>query len=362
MECGCAIENLLKKNFSLLSFQEKLELVQVGRPTPKLPNMTCVSKCRGRSFSRHFQSSNYDEKSWLCGCSLINKLFCWPCLLFTTSKERGVWTSGYSDLNHLATAMNKHQLTQAHINSVVSLKTFGNTRIEFSLDEQQKIATTRHNQQVSENRKILERLIDCVCFLGTQELAFRGNDESQSSNNKGNYKELLNLLAKYDNKLERHLTTATTFTGTSSSIQNELINAVASVISDCIEEEINKSSFISVMLDETTDIGKKSQLSLVFRYVDGNGLPRERFYKFWDLSADRSAAAISNKIINIIKMKNWGDKLVAQTYDGAAVMASDLNGTQAKVRENFPQAAFIHCNAHVLNLVLSQSPPLPTLS
>lgn len=36
-------------------------------------------------------------------------------------------------------------------------------------------------------------------------------------------------------------------------------------------------------------------------------------------------------------------------------MAGELNGTQAKVKEVYPKAIFIHCFAHVLNLVLSQS-------
>ncbi|XP_036373211.1 uncharacterized protein si:ch211-89o9.6 isoform X2 [Megalops cyprinoides] len=35
-------------------------------------------------------------------------------------------------------------------------------------------------------------------------------------------------------------------------------------------------------------------------------------------------------------------------------MASGLNGVQAKVKEKIPQALFIHCYAHALNLVLSQ--------
>ncbi|KAL1277399.1 hypothetical protein QQF64_024072 [Cirrhinus molitorella] len=35
---------------------------------------------------------------------------------------------------------------------------------------------------------------------------------------------------------------------------------------------------------------------------------------------------------------NFKDKLVAQTYDGAAVMASDLNGLQAKVKAIAPSA------------------------
>ena len=51
---------------------------------------------------------------------------------------------------------------------------------------------------------------------------------------------------------------------------------------------------------------------------------------------------------------NFKDKLVAKTYDGAAVMASHLNGLQAKVRDVAPCATFVHCYAHRLNLVLSQ--------
>ena len=43
---------------------------------------------------------------------------------------------------------------------------------------------------------------------------------------------------------------------------------------------------------------------------------------------------------------NFKDKLVAQTYDGATVMASHLNGLQAKVREVAPCATFVHCFVH----------------
>ena len=52
---------------------------------------------------------------------------------------------------------------------------------------------------------------------------------------------------------------------------------------------------------------------------------------------------------------NCEEKLAAQTYDGAAVMSGEHNGLQAKVREKCPQAIFVHCYAHKLNLVLSQS-------
>lgn len=39
------------------------------------------------------------KKDWLCGCSQANKLFCFPCLLFSTSDS--VWVKGgYCDLNN----------------------------------------------------------------------------------------------------------------------------------------------------------------------------------------------------------------------------------------------------------------------
>ncbi|CAH1109496.1 unnamed protein product [Psylliodes chrysocephalus] len=48
-------------------------------------------------------------------------------------------------------------------------------------------------------------------------------------------------------------------------------------------------------------------------------------------------------------------KLVAQRYDGAAVMAGHLGGLQAEVKEKFKHAIFVQCIAHRLNLVLSRS-------
>lgn len=44
-----------------------------------------------------------------------------------------------------------------------------------------------------------------------------------------------------------------------------------------------------------------------------------------------------------------------RTYDGAAGLSSKKNGVQKKVREICPDALFVWCNAHILNLVLSKS-------
>lgn len=73
------------------------------------------------------------------------------------------------------------------------------------------------------------------------------------------------------------------------------------------------------------------------------------------MSNDRTAGAVTDYVLSALDKFNCFGKLVAQTYDGAAVMASSLNGVQAKIREKIPEAIFMHCYAHKLNLVLSQS-------
>lgn len=72
-----------------------------------------------------------------------------------------------------------------------------------------------------------------------------------------------------------------------------------------------------------------------------------------DVSADKRAAAIAEQVdVLAVKFSITAEKLVAQTYDGANVMSGSTGGTQALVKQKFPRAEFIHCKAHVLNLVL----------
>nr|XP_018913349.1 PREDICTED: zinc finger MYM-type protein 1-like [Bemisia tabaci] len=235
------------------------------------------------------------------------------------------------------------------------MKLFGKHRVEVLLDTQRNEQIRKHNEKVKENREILKRLIDDVCFLAKQELPFRGHNESEDSLNKGNYVELLEILRTYDPLLDNHLKNATTFRGTSNDIQNDLADAVCDVILDEIKQRVASADFVSLELDETSDVNKKSQLSTIFRYVGRDGIPTESFIGFTDVSADRTAEGIFNHVTNIVEEYNAALKLIAQTYDGASVMSGHLSGLQTRVKEAYPKALFTHCYAHVLNLVLQQS-------
>ena len=45
----------------------------------------------------------------------------------------------------------------------------------------------KHNNLVTKNRHTLNRVIECLKFCGTHELAFMGHKETQESANRGNF-------------------------------------------------------------------------------------------------------------------------------------------------------------------------------
>ena len=84
------------------------------------------------------------------------------------------------------------------------------------------MAFEKHNEEVRKNRHILSRIIDCVKFCGAFELALRGHDESENSDNPGIFRVLVDVVASLDSALKEHLESATVFKGTSKTVQNEL--------------------------------------------------------------------------------------------------------------------------------------------
>ena len=78
------VQYLKSVTYSQLTRDEKLSIKQMGRPMPNLV-ITQECKSKGKIFKRQFNSSVYNH-DWICGCEETNKLFCFPCLLFSKLK------------------------------------------------------------------------------------------------------------------------------------------------------------------------------------------------------------------------------------------------------------------------------------
>lgn len=118
------------------------------------------------------------------------------------------------------------------------------------------------------------------------------------------------------------------------------------------KEEVKVNEYFSVTADETKDISKKEQMSIVVRYYY-DGLVQESFLGFSE-AKHLDARSLANMIISCLEKfgLEYRENLVGQGYDGASVMSGSCSGVQARIKKVAKYAFYVHCNAHCLNLVL----------
>jgi hypothetical protein len=118
-----------------------------------------------------------------------------------------------------------------------------------------------------------------------------------------------------------------------------------------ITKELWECEIFSLMVDEGKDVSRTQQLSVVVRYVY-NSAVYESFLDFTP-AAKLDSESLTAFILSTLR-ENGIDikKCVGQCYDGAAVMSGNLNGVQSRIKAVAPQANYVHCHAHRLNLCL----------
>ncbi len=231
----------------------------------------------------------------------------------------------------------KHERSKSLLAAFKMWITYGvNVRVDTLLSQARRDEIQRHNEEVRQNREILKTVTEAVLYLSKQELAFKGHHKSEESLNKGNYRELLESICKFDSVFERGLHGRLAeperggphwgghFTGVSPEIQNDLINCLASVIDDEIVKEIDDCTFLSVQVDETSDVSTKGQVVIIACLDKGTEIVK-RQSGFVDVSLNRNAAAISQVVKDkLSQYSNIEEKLIMQTYDGASVSLATL--------------------------------------
>lgn len=143
---------------------------------------------------------------------------------------------------------------------------------------------------------------------------------------------------------------------TSPLIQNEIIELIGSNIQNIIIDKVKKSTFYTVLADETSDVQEVEQFSLCVRYFDQDiNEVREDFLKFVpvsDVPGNGLVITINNELQYLGLDLNY---MRGQGYDGAAAMSGAFNGVQAIILKKYPKAIYTHCVSHSLNLVLNDT-------
>ncbi|XP_023765912.1 uncharacterized protein LOC111914391 [Lactuca sativa] len=93
-------------------------------------------------------------------------------------------------------------------------------------------------------------------------------------------------------------------------------------------------------------------MAIVLRFVDAEGIIRERFLDLVHVRDTLSLTLKTNIWRQLLHYQFDVSKICGQGYDGASNMRGEWNGLQALVLKDCPYAYYVHCFAHRLQLAL----------
>ncbi|CAF1091248.1 unnamed protein product [Rotaria sordida] len=134
------------------------------------------------------------------------------------------------------------------------------------------------------------------------------------------------------------------------SIQNELLYLIQENILSQIVFQIKSAKYFSIMMDESVDISRHEQVSLVIRYTDDQFHVYERFIGFQRASSTTGEALFKLLVTWLKQLDLDINNIVGQCFDGASAMRGIYKGVSTRLLQIVPTALYVHCNGHILNL------------
>ncbi|KAL5784586.1 hypothetical protein ACOSQ2_006978 [Xanthoceras sorbifolium] len=288
--------------------------------------------------NRSFQKSWFERFSWLEYSIEKNKAFCFPCYLFDNvpSKYPTFTIDSFHNWKRIKCGIKcpfvQHEgVYNSHHSSAI--------QNWYTLKD-----SSRHiDKDLTRDGKV-------ASYDGC---AFRGNDESINSTNRGNFIEMIKYAERMNQEIAGIILENSPQNAkyTSPRIQKELLNILANEVRAKIREEVGDAKFC-ILVDEAVDESNKEQMAIILRYVDLKGFVRERFFQVMSVT-DTNSSTLKKEICNVLTRYNLSvENLRGQGYDGASNMRGEWNGLQALFIKDCPSAYYIHCFAHRLQLAL----------
>lgn len=308
-----------------------------------------------KHYFKEITPGNFVRRNWLSYSPSFDSVFCIVCKLFglTSSQHDQFTKNGANDWRHISYKIKIHESTPEHLQSEMR-------RVMYTSQHRADVQfLSTLNSKVAENREIVKIIFEALLYLARQNNSFRGHDEQWGSFNQGNFLELLKLLAKHCPLLSFHLSkiqsaqTKNRLTFLSNVSQNNMLSVMSEILRSKILKKIKKAGVFSIIIDTTTDVSNLEQLSLVVRFVNEKGQTEERLVAM-KVAYDATGLGMFNVLCDICSKYDldWEHNLCAQSYDGAAAMQGIYSGVRSYVQEKNPNAIYVWCFAHVLNLVV----------
>jgi len=321
----------------------------------------------GFGCNRSFQLSWLQHHPWLVYSKVLDGAFCIKCALFANPRDKlGVLVNKpFTNWRKKSEILTTHITKKYHLDAHQVAESFVQT-IEHPERTIEGYSSNFSEENYKRNLKILKYCIDTVLFCGRQCISLRNRNERNKSGedgNPGNFIALLRAFGEHDQDLKKHLMTPDMQNATylSPQTQNEIIEIIGKqFLQKQIVGEIIKAKYFTILADEVESHLKKI-CSLCIRFVDQEKNIREEFLEFIPL-VRTTGEHIGGALIKTIQSLGLDiENSRGQGYDGCSAMSSEAVGVQAVIKRSSPQALYIHCYGHCLNLVIAHSCKLPNV-
>jgi hypothetical protein len=295
-------------------------------------------------------------------------VFCFPChkmtsfLITRQAKADNAFTvRGYRNWKK---GVGCHESSYAHHTAVMLWN-----EAKERQDKGKEISTMLNDEQLQRNRYYVQSVMDVVFFLASNELSFRGDkdsvnlsalcqqvDSSTKEEPCGLFIKLFQYTVTKDEKLRSILRTIPENASyTSPQFQNEVIGLLANLVRECVVNDL-ADKWYTVLCDETRDASGIENMAIAIRFVDDNSDIREHLLCIGQVSRF-DAVSLTDAMLGYMQQYNVrADRILAQCYDGANVMAGHSGGVQAIVQQRLHRTVpYVHCFNHQLHLVVSRA-------
>ncbi|OCU00650.1 hypothetical protein XELAEV_18006429mg [Xenopus laevis] len=281
-------------------------------------------------------------RPWLVYSIKSKKIFCAACYLYSGISMLA--HEGFNDWRNASIRLNEHEESKFHKDCYLRVQ--NRAKISGRVDQ---LFLEKQNQEIEYWRNVLKRVVTAVKTFSSQGLPFRGTDEKFGSLTNGNYLMLLEAIAEHDPFLAEHIKKyGNTGSGSTSYLSKTVCYEFIDVI---VSSVLEQAKYYSISVDSTPDVSHTDQLAFIIRYVNNDGIPKERFIKFIP-NVGHKAENLFSAVMDTLKEYHIDIMdCRGQSYNNSSNMSGTYSGLQARIKQVNPPAVYIPCPAHSLNLV-----------
>ena len=283
---------------------------------------------KAKAAKRNFQSTWLEKYKWLRYNNTKGML----CLICIESSKANPFNSGC--ITFRTSKLTRHVESQEHQNALKEVHMISNFERAVV-------------NSVALQEKAVVSALRTVYWLGKEYIATE------------KYRSLLNFLKLQGCKDLENLTVGKNASYDSVQSAKEFQSVIAENIQSGITEKLQKSSFVSVMADESTDIAVSKKLVIYAKLISQSDciIPETHFLTNITIEEELcTASCVAQKIKNVLAARGVSlHKVMSFGSDGASIMTGRVGGVSTLLKKENPFMINIHCMAHRLALCSSQA-------